>query len=808
MPAIPASALGELLREQGHDAIVAFVADLWTASGWDTMAEEVIVTARQGNATHRLLVLPPFRLPWLRSAPAFEGSIDLVVSPHLDSTALPRGTPSAAVAAVEELRNRLLYALDRETGEFLAQKHLGVSPRGDQWEPEDPLVVRLGAAAADTAAPVQQRVSRRAALGVLGVSAIAGSAWLLADNDGDAADDGLPETTGETGSGDAGEVDGFGTFDDPIRANATFAFEAGNELVTISHERGDPIPAGDLVIRSQGVGADAETRWSDVSTRQADDEVVAGDALTLPAAETFEIALFVARDGREQRLAEFSHESETETATDDEGVSTGPPIASFVFLRDPDDDRLTIRHGSGDPIETDTLSLQGAGFSGSPDVRWEQLAGLDDADVVEPGVSAALTEVDRNAVVRVVWTGDTTTSPRVLDTYRGPNRPLDGSLGSLQNDRYDLANTGHAPGSAGPGADVGSLQESWRFDRPGTLGPSIAVVDGRLFVVTLDGPVYALDAVDGTELWRFTTDNRAGWMPAVVGETVFLGTIVSPDGPAGQRSSGACALDVTDGSKRWGTEILRLQPSQIAATTETVYLPASGTGGTDGVVYALNPTTRRPRWTARLDSFSGSIAVGPEAVYTTPGSAVVALDRADGDRRWQFEPEELSGRTVQPMVVDGTDSVVTIQRSGLDSDRGFRVHALDRTDGTVRWERRVDRELAPADGPLRAAAAAGSDRLWFGTDQGLVALGMADGAALWADPGGALPVETFTATDDALYVADTTGSINLRNPASGTRLGTVRTDVERIRSLVATGDRLYAGGDSLLAFEHVDDDAR
>jgi len=799
MPAIPASAFSELLREQDHDAIVAFVADLWAASGWDTATEGAVVTARGQSTTQRLLVLPPLRLSRLRSVPPFEGPVDLVVTPGESPGALPRGTPSVPVVTAADLRNRLLYALDTETGETLAQRHLGVSPRGEQWRPEDPLVVRLGETAADATAPIERHVSRRAALGVLGVSVLGGSAWLLAGRDGTTADGENPDADGAPIDGSTDDTDGVsanGTPGGPVQVNTSFAFEPGDGLVTISHESGDPIPAGELLIRSEGLDAEPEVTWSDVSTRNADEEVVEGDALSLVAAETYEISLLLERDRGNELLAEFSHEPgpEPDGGGAGEGGSTGPPIASFSFEHDLERERLTVTHDSGDRIEAAVLSVRGAGFAGSPGTRWSEFTGFDGTHV-EPGVSVTLSDAGEDAVVRVVWEGDATDSTRILDEYSGPARPLDGSLGDVPDDRYGPGNTGHAPSGAGPDPAVAGLRESWRFDRPGTFGPSIAVVDGRVFLSVPGGATYALDAADGTELWRFKTEQRIDGTPMVAGDTVFLGTIIQPGGTARVQDSGVCGLDVTDGAKRWATEIFRQRPSRITATTDTVYVPASsfeGTGG--GVVHALDPATRRPRWTARLEQFSASIAVDSAAAYVNPGSSVVALGVGDGGEQWRFDPAEVSGRSTRPMVVDGTDLIASIQWLGPES--GFRVYALDRTDGTKRWEQSVDAAIA-----RRPPAALGRGRLYVGTARGVVALAAADGTVLWEDAD-ASPVATLTATDDAVYVADLEGNVHLRAPEDGTHTDTVETDVGTINSLVAIDDRLFAGGDALLAFEN------
>jgi len=67
---------------------------------------------------------------------------------------------------------------------------------------------------------------------------------------------------------------------------------------------------------------------------------------------------------------------------------------------------------------------------------------------------------------------------------------------------YDTANTGYAPDNTGP---IDTSQEQWTYDTGDTILPSPAVVDGTVYVGVRGDNVYALDAVDGTEQWRYET---------------------------------------------------------------------------------------------------------------------------------------------------------------------------------------------------------------------------------------------------------------------------------------------------------------
>jgi hypothetical protein len=63
----------------------------------------------------------------------------------------------------------------------------------------------------------------------------------------------------------------------------------------------------------------------------------------------------------------------------------------------------------------------------------------------------------------------------------------------------------------------------WNYTTGNWVGSSPAVVDGVVYVGSLDGNVYALNAVNGAKLWNYLTGNLVGSSPAVVGGIVYIG---------------------------------------------------------------------------------------------------------------------------------------------------------------------------------------------------------------------------------------------------------------------------------------------
>jgi outer membrane protein assembly factor BamB len=139
----------------------------------------------------------------------------------------------------------------------------------------------------------------------------------------------------------------------------------------------------------------------------------------------------------------------------------------------------------------------------------------------------------------------------------------------------------------------------WRFDTEGhtldsgkfgfdrrTIQSSPAVVDGKVFVGSRDGHLYAVDAETGRKLW--TTDHEMSWVnssPAVAGGLVFAG---SSDNRFVQ------AVDAQTGKERWRVPTERLVWSSPAVAGDFVYV-----GDATGTLYALDRITGAERWRYR-----------------------------------------------------------------------------------------------------------------------------------------------------------------------------------------------------------------
>ncbi|ELY68770.1 outer membrane protein assembly factor BamB family protein [Natrinema versiforme] len=298
--------------------------------------------------------------------------------------------------------------------------------------------------------------------------------------------------------------------------------------------------------------------------------------------------------------------------------------------------------------------------------------------------------------------------------------------------------------------DSGETNASLLSQQQARPGPSSSptVVDGTVYVGTPDGDLVAVSLADESVTWRSAA--TAGWTtfsqaqqseavvssPAVVDGRVIVGT-----------EAGVAAFDAADGSSEW-------------------------TYGTERAVRS-------------------SPAVADGTVYVG-GSTPIAISMESGDLEWQSNDafETMSGRQTRPWV----DAANRQERTGMKPsvavgedivvghDPDDRLVALERSDGSTRWEAPLEgvESIAAATADSTAAMGAGSsarvepmttqlapswsspaitgDVVVVGTTQGIVAVSVTDGEGLWRIPTESRVVASPAVADGTVVVGDDSGA--------------------------------------------------
>ncbi|MEU8028709.1 PQQ-binding-like beta-propeller repeat protein [Streptomyces sp. NPDC049099] len=290
---------------------------------------------------------------------------------------------------------------------------------------------------------------------------------------------------------------------------------------------------------------------------------------------------------------------------------------------------------------------------------------------------------------------------------------------------------------------------------------SMAVADGRIHAS--DGPtLFALDAREGTDLWRLSTD---AWVYSLKADR---GTVVT-----GTRGGGVQAWEAANGQKLW----------EIAGCQTDFESPEAGPLVHDGTVYvwqdarlrALEARTGEERWSypvgdaASCGGVPVRLAPAPDGyVYVSAGTRVLAVEAASGMVRWHFEAPAVflspPAFTPGPAVTGG--GVYLADYLGT-------VYALDATDGRDRW--RIATEARSSVEPVLVAAG----HVHVGSGKGLYTLDAVTGTPKWRFQAGGDVVGAPAVAEGRIHFGSTDHL-----------LYTLKADDGRLRWKLATGGEI------------------
>ncbi|HAK79325.1 MAG TPA: hypothetical protein DCM71_21075 [Runella sp.] len=216
--------------------------------------------------------------------------------------------------------------------------------------------------------------------------------------------------------------------------------------------------------------------------------------------------------------------------------------------------------------------------------------------------------------------------------------------------------------------------------------------NGTVYVGNLDGNFYALDALTGTEKWKFKTGASINSTPTVVNGVVFFASW----------DKKLYALDAETGAKKWES----------------------------------NPAT-----VALLQPFAAPI-VSNGILYYGGEHFLYALDAATGAKKWEFRNDEIYPWQASPTVVNGIVYASIRGSSGGKSG----LHALDAATGTLKWHQ-------PGIGISESSPAVADGLVYAGSEfDGFMAFDSQTGAIKWAFASGLITNSSPTVANGIVYV--------------------------------------------------------
>jgi len=241
--------------------------------------------------------------------------------------------------------------------------------------------------------------------------------------------------------------------------------------------------------------------------------------------------------------------------------------------------------------------------------------------------------------------------------------------------------------------DLKEGKEMWRFGLgsggrarvlPATTPPyeydymhsSPIVADGTVYIGSMDGNLYAVEADTGKEQWRFQTGAKVRSTPVMDSGTLFC---ASWDGHL-------YALDAGDGELRWKFDTGGAVQGAVAAGDGKVVV-----GSRSAKIIVVNAVSGEVEWAHSHKDGSwveSSPVIREGVVYIGSSDALklFAFDLATGEELWQFKTDGWSWGA--PVVTNDTVYIGGISASpyyfpGVELEPGF--YAVDRESGEVRW---------------------------------------------------------------------------------------------------------------------------
>lgn len=248
----------------------------------------------------------------------------------------------------------------------------------------------------------------------------------------------------------------------------------------------------------------------------------------------------------------------------------------------------------------------------------------------------------------------------------------------------------------------------WSFKTQGPVKSSAAIVDGRVFIGSDDGHLYAVDLKTGVKVWDFKTDAAVESSPLVLNGTVFFGST----------DASLYAVDAVSGKLRWkyttGDKILGAPNWVKSPKGDATWILI---GSYDFKLHCLDAVTGKSNWVYESSNYiNGSPAASNgRTVFGGCDELLHVISLADGQQIKEVE----AGAPIAASVA-------------LDQNRAYFGHyenaflCVDIEKGTNLWSFR-DRNF-----PYFSSPALTSDRVVFGgRDKQLHCLRREDGHPLW-----------------------------------------------------------------------------
>lgn len=305
--------------------------------------------------------------------------------------------------------------------------------------------------------------------------------------------------------------------------------------------------------------------------------------------------------------------------------------------------------------------------------------------------------------------------------------------------------------------DVSSGRKKWQYAPPRGVWSRGTASDGqRIFVCLKGAELAALNAADGSELWKTDLGINCQRPALVYGDSIYVSTTFVGTGLPSNTFSGAklFSINPADGAINWSFTSDNYILQTPFGFGDTVYLggnyrnvDATVDEGGFNRFYALDNKTGKVKWT--FESEHGF----PKALYATKDRLVfvgyqdylVAIDTSNGKQAW------IRATANWVPSLSGVGELVYYGAANTD------VLAWEMSSGKTRWQYNIP---GGAFNYLMGKPVFADNTMYFKSHKGEVfALDRHDGMVLWSQQ---TDIETRTGlsvSGDNLFIGATSGTL-------------------------------------------------
>jgi len=247
--------------------------------------------------------------------------------------------------------------------------------------------------------------------------------------------------------------------------------------------------------------------------------------------------------------------------------------------------------------------------------------------------------------------------------------------------------------------DLATGKEKWKY-KGGPIKAPVAYREGFLYVGDADGKFHCVDAAKGTKKWVFETEGEIVSGVNFAGDKMLFGS--------GDENLYCLSLD---GKKLWEFKVA----GGPVMGTPAVVGDRTFAAGCDSKLHVIDIANGKEVAALDLDGQVGAAAavVGEQLYVGTMSNQVLAINWKKPDVAWKYE----AAKRQQPFFSSAavTDKLVVI------GGRDKRVHGLDRKTGKAAW-------TFPTEGRVDSSPVIIGDRVCVGSlDHKLYILDLAKG---------------------------------------------------------------------------------